>query len=195
MPGKDRLSVPVAKPVSLQNPEARKDPPPDLPQDLTIPARELASGALVVPGALDSTLGASLSSLGPGSGGGAGTGTGTGIGPGSGSGLGPGSGGGYGGGVMRPGAGIDNPIVLREVKPGYTPEAMRMKIQGVVWLEGVVRPDGTLTDIKVSRSLDPVYGLDQEAIKAARQWRFVPAKRFGQPVALVITIEMSFTLH
>jgi TonB family protein len=49
--------------------------------------------------------------------------------------------------------------------------------------------------VKVSRSLDPVFGLDEEAIKAARQWRFSPGMRDGQPVAVAVVIEMTFTLR
>jgi protein TonB len=72
---------------------------------------------------------------------------------------------------------------------------MRAKVQGVVLLQCVVRPDGSVSDIQVVRSLDPVFGLDQEAMKAARQWRFVPGTRMGQPVAVQITIELTFTLR
>jgi TonB family protein len=49
--------------------------------------------------------------------------------------------------------------------------------------------------MKVTRSLDQTFGLDQEALKAARQWRFVPGTRFGQPVSVLVTIELTFTLR
>ena len=111
------------------------------------------------------------------------------------SGLGPGSGGGTGGGAFRPGAGITLPRVLREVKPQYTADAMRAKVQGTVLLECIVQEDGSVGPVKVVRSLDPIFGLDQEAIKAARNWRFTPGMRQGQPVPVIITIELSFTLR
>ena len=85
--------------------------------------------------------------------------------------------------------------IIREVKPQYTSDAMRAKIQGAVLLQCTVRPDGSVTDIQVVRSLDPTFGLDQEAIKAARQWRFAPGTRMGQPVSVQITIELTFTLR
>ena len=87
------------------------------------------------------------------------------------------------------------PQALREVSPRYTAEAMRAKVQGVVWVEAVVLPDGTVGDTKVVRSLDRNFGLDEEAIKAARQWRFRPGTRFGEPVAVLVTIELTFTLR
>ena len=123
-----------------------------------------------------------------------GTGSGQGIGSGQGSGLGPGTGGGPGGGAYRPGAGITLPSVVREVKPAYTADAMRAKIQGSVWLECIVMPDGSVGETKVTRSLDPVFGLDQEAVKAAKQWRFQPGTRFGEPVVSVTSFAPSSRL-
>ena len=148
-----------------------------------------------MPGAIEGAPGPPTQSLGSGTGGGAGSGIGTGIGSGTGSGLGPGSGGGTGGGVYQPGNGVTLPRILREVKPAYTSDAMRAKVQGTVLLQCVVRPDGSVSDIQVLRSLDSVFGLDQEAIKAARQWRFAPGTRMGQAVPVQITIELTFTLR
>ncbi len=49
--------------------------------------------------------------------------------------------------------------------------------------------------MKITRSLDPVFGLDSEAIKAAKQFRFVPGTRFGEPVAVLVSFEIEFTLR
>ncbi len=189
--GKEKLTVPAVKPPSV---EIKKDEPTPPVQNLNIPAETLASANIAIAGALEGAPPTSPS-LGAGTGGGAGTGSGTGIGSGSGSGLGPGWGGGTGGGAYRPGNGVETPKLLREVKPQYTAQAMRAKIQGTVLLECVVQPDGTVGNIKVVRSLDSSFGLDQEAIKAARQWQFAPGTRFGQPVAVLVTIEIAFTLR
>ena len=62
-------------------------------------------------------------------------------------------------------------------------------------VECVVTTNGTCTDTRVVRSLDPTFGLDQEAIKAARLFRFRPGVRQGEPVAVLVTIELSFSLH
>ena len=72
---------------------------------------------------------------------------------------------------------------------------MRAKVQGEVWLEAVVLPDGTVGDVRVVRSLDRNFGLDEEAIRAAKQWRFIPGTRFGEPVAVLVTLAISFTLR
>jgi protein TonB len=193
LPGKAKITVPVEKPPAPTPKPPEKEP--ELVAQLNIPAVTLGSSVESLPGVIASQPGLPSASQGPGSGGGAGTGTGSGIGPGSGSGLGPGTGGGTGGGAYRPGNGVTTPELVQEVKPAYTAEAMRAKVQGSVYLECVVRQDGSTGDCRVVRSLDPTFGLDQEAIRAARQWRFRPGTRFGQPVPVLVTIELMFTLR
>jgi len=124
-----------------------------------------------------------------------GTGLGTGAGPGKGPGIGPGTGGGFGDGAMGPGSGAQPPTLLHGVDPKYTTEAMRSKIQGVVTLEALVAPDGTVKEVRVVKSLDRASGLDDEAMKTARQWRFRPAMYQGQAVSYLVIIEMSFNLR
>src|SRR5207248_574907 len=183
----------VEKKPQLEQQQAKVEPNPV--EQLNIPAKELSSALDSVPGAIEAPTGPPSASLGSGSGGGAGTGTGTGIGPGTGSGLGPGSGGGTGGGVYRPGNGIVSPVPVFAPKPAYTSEAMRARVQGAVLLECIVRPDGSVTDVQVLHSLDPTFGLDQQAIETAKKWRFRPGTRLGEPVSVIVTIELTFTLR
>jgi protein TonB len=191
LPGKEKITVPVIKPRAPA-PEPPKDVPKPEPQ-LTIPAVTTSAGVQVLPGALSGLP--TVPSQGMGTGGGAGTGTGTGIGPGSGSGLGAGTGGGTGGGAFRPGNDVSWPRLLVEKKPAYTADAMRAKVQGVVEVEALILPDGTVADVKITRSLDRTFGLDREALIAVRQWKFAPATRRGQPVPVLVPIEVSFTLR
>jgi len=93
-----------------------------------------------------------------------------------------------------PGSGVVLPKVVREAKPQYTSAAMERKIQGSVWMRVVVGASGDVTDVTVSRSLDAEYGLDDEAMKATRLWKFEPGTKDGQPVAVRVTVEMTFTL-
>jgi TonB family protein len=178
--GEQKISVPTP-------PEPKPEPPKEEPpqETLNIPAQTLAAAPVVSPGAL--TPNPDTLSTGSGSGSGAGAG--------QGSGLGPGFGGGTGGGAYRPGNGVQLPQPIKEVKPQYTADAMRAKVQGTVLLECVVLPNGDVGSVEVVRSLDSTFGLDQEAIKAAKQWRFKPGTRFGEPVAVLVTIELTFTLR
>jgi periplasmic protein TonB len=192
LPGKDKLTVPAVKPpdVSPKPPE----PEPPKPENLTIPAKTIADSDQPLPGVVETVADLSTTA-GSGTDGGGGTGPGGGSGPGRGPGLGPGEGGGMGGGVYRAGSGVELPRVIREVKPQYTADAMRAKVQGVVMVEAIVQPDGSVGNVQIVRSLDQTFGLDHEALKAAKQWRFVPGTRFGRPVPVAVTIELTFTLR
>lgn len=192
LPGKDKITLPVVETPKLETLDKTEDREPQ--QDFDIPAKALAADlSAIVPGVLDGSV---LSpSQGSGSGGGGGTGTGSGIGSGVGSGLGPGYGGGTGGGAYRPGNGVEPPRLLRQVQPLYTADAMRAKIQGTVEIECVVQPSGVCSNIAIVRSLDRSFGLDGEAVKAVQQWRFVPGRRQGQEVPVIVTIEMTFNLR
>ena len=86
------------------------------------------------------------------------------------------------------------PTVVREVKPDYTAEAKQRGIQGTVELSAVVNDDGTVGEVKVTRSLDDKYGLDEQAVTAMKKWQFKPGTKDGKPVAVQVTVEMSFKL-
>ena len=188
--GAEKVAVPVEKPkVALDKPE----PPP--PPRIEIPAQQTATGIVDLPGMVSSLPTPGIPSQGSGEGGGAGTGKGTGVGPGQGSGLGDGFGGGTGGGWFRPGNGVVSPEVLHEEKPQYTSGAMRAKVQGIVEVEAVVMTDGTVGQVQIVRSLDDRFGLDDKAIEAVKRWRFRPGTRQGKPVAVLVNIELTFTLR
>ena len=193
--GEDDLDVPVEVPKEVDAPpEVESEPEPLESQNMQLSAVPMAASLRTRTGLLEELLSGALDSTGSGTDGGAGEGSGGGIGPGQGDGLGPGEDGGSGGGVYQPGNGVEPPRLLREVTPGYTAEAMRAKIAGDVLVEAVVLPDGSVGGVTVIRSLDPVFGLDEEALRAARQWRFLPGTRFGAPVAVLVTIVLEFRL-
>ena len=180
--------APIPAPTAVQAPVESAPPVPSIVLD----AEPLASGLFEQIG-LPSGGVLSGTSTGSGSGGGVGTGTGTGIGSGRGPGLGPGSGGGTGGGVYRPGGAVTSPRVVKQVKPGYTTEALLDSIQGTVVLEVVVTRDGCTSQIRVVRSLDP--GLDDRAVSAVAQWRFEPGRLAGTPVDVLVVIMLDFTIR
>src|SRR3954463_359260 len=193
MPDPPRKAEIVApKPRSVTPPPPKPEvTPPKPPPQMNIPA---VTSVQELPGAVSQLPDATIAQ-GAGVGGGGGTGTGSGVGSGTGSGYGPGSGGGFGGGAYREGNGVTSPRVIKEVKPSYTGEAMRARIQGLVTMEAIVMPDGSVGNVQIIKSLDNSFGLDKEAIKTVKQWRFEPGRRLGQPVPVLIVIEMTFTLR
>ncbi len=193
-PGRDAVSVPPVEPP-ISNPPTVQPPEDAAPQTLTdVRILPLASSTLSLPGALDSPS-LPTSARGPGTQDGAGTGDNGGIGPGKERGIGPGSGGSVGNGPNRGNAPLILPTLLRDAKPLYTAAAMGARIQGICVVRAIVRTDGTVGDVEVIRSLDPVFGLDQAAATAARKWLFRPGLMAGQPVPVAVIIELTFTLH
>lgn len=183
---KRQMEVPKSKapdPIPITPPPPQVTPPPPIPQ-MTAPivtSTELAQAS--------GTSSVSLSAMGGG-------GSGGGLGSGRGDGVGPGVGGGFGDGFYRPGAGITYPEVIREIKPSYTPEAMRLKLQGIVKLQIEILANGSVGNVRVIKSLDKTHGLDEEAIKAAKNWIFRPARdREGKSVPVLAELELSFNLH
>jgi len=132
-------------------------------------------------------------SNGTGSASGIGSGSGGGIGVGTGPGVGEGRGGGIGGGVFRVGGGVSAPKATYAPDPEYSEEARKAKYQGTCAVSLIVGPDGKPRDIRVARSLG--LGLDEKAIEAVNQWKFEPAMKDGKPVAVAISVEVTFRLY
>jgi TonB family protein len=99
-------------------------------------------------------------------------------------------------GVLLPGArGLTPPQLVTSIQPQYTAEAMRARIQGTVRLSCVVEPDGSIGPVRVVKSLDTKFGLDEQAIATARKWKFTPGMKDGKPVRVLITLDLGFALH
>ena len=156
-------------------------------EESSIPVIPQASGLTDVPGSITSVAVSVTTGGGPGQLRGSGSGDGSLIGDGFD--RVPGSGG------RGPGGDLEPPELVHQVRPSYTTAAMQARVRGVVLLEAVVERDGTVGAIKILRSLDPTFGLDQEAIRTVRQWRFRPGRRAGTPAAMVVTIELAFELR
>lgn len=178
-----RLATPRPQPVPTVQPAVLPEPQPQPSPTLTATITTNLNELLQSNGVGHLSLGSSGGGQGPGAG------------PGRGPGLGPGEGGNSGGGPVRPGNGCDPPSILLQPGPRYTNDAMGAKIQGDVWVEAIVRKDGTVGDMHIVRSLDAVFGLDQEALRTAKTWTFRAATCRGQAVDMIVTLVLEFRLH
>ena len=87
---------------------------------------------------------------------------------------------------------ITPPTVITHPGATYT-AARRRGIQGDVIVQAYFDENGIVTTLKVLKGLG--YGLDENAIRALKAWRFSPALRNGLPVSAVAEIEVPFRLN
>jgi TonB family protein len=88
--------------------------------------------------------------------------------------------------------GIIPPRLLSKKEPKYDERARNARVEGTTVLWAIIGVDGLATHIKVFRALNP--GLDAEAVKALKAWRFEPGKVNGVAHPTQVTVEMNFRL-
>jgi TonB family protein len=88
---------------------------------------------------------------------------------------------------------VSGPKPIEKYEPEYTEQAKDAKIEGTVVLDVVIEADGKIYEAAVVRGLDP--GLDANAVSAVKRWRFAPATKAGQTVAVAAKIEVNFRLR
>jgi TonB family protein len=91
---------------------------------------------------------------------------------------------------VRVGGNIKVPTKIKDVRPIYPPDAQAAGIQGVVIIEAVIDPAGTVGSARVLRSI-PM--LDQAAVDAVKQWEFTPTLLNGVAVPVIMTVTVNFT--
>jgi len=87
---------------------------------------------------------------------------------------------------------VSSPVPVRKVDPKYSESMRQERIEGEVILYAVIRPDGTVDSIQLVRGIDEK--LDANAMSAFSQWKFEPATKEGQPVALEAIVHIPFRI-
>jgi len=96
-------------------------------------------------------------------------------------------------GPIRAGGEVERPRKLRHVAPEYPVIALRANVQGVVVIDAVIGPDGYVRETIVRRSDSPL--LESAALAAVRQWAYTPTRLNGVPTAVIMSVEVRFTLR
>jgi periplasmic protein TonB len=81
-----------------------------------------------------------------------------------------------------------------QVRPSYPANARRLGIQGTTLLSVFVAVDGRVGDVVVKQSAGHP-DLDQAAADAVRRWRFEPARRGSDAVAMWVLLPVEFRLR
>jgi len=94
--------------------------------------------------------------------------------------------------ILRAGGRVSAPKKVVHVPPVYPPLALAAGIQGDVILEALIAEDGSVQNVKVLRS---VAFLDQAAIDAVRRWRFTASTLNDEPISVLMTVTVRFSLR
>ena len=106
----------------------------------------------------------------------------------------PGNGVPLGNGVFRVGDdGVTAPVPVYTPEPEFSDRARKAGFGGTVALGVIVDHAGNVSKVWVERALG--MDLDEMAVDKIKTWRFQPAQRQGQPVAVSMRIEVSFNLY
>jgi periplasmic protein TonB len=85
------------------------------------------------------------------------------------------------------------PVKLFAPQPRYTEPARRVRLEGPVILRAVIQKDGSVTDVRVLRSMP--LGLAESAVETVSTWRYQPATRGGPAVAVYLNLRVDFHLN
>ncbi|HEY2384036.1 MAG TPA: energy transducer TonB [Terriglobia bacterium] len=93
---------------------------------------------------------------------------------------------------VRKGGVIQAANLIQQIKPSYPLLARQARVQGVVVMEAEISKDGSVQSLRVI-SGHPL--LNQAALDAVRQWKYRPTLLNGEPVEVLTTITVTFTLQ
>ena len=84
------------------------------------------------------------------------------------------------------------PKLLKDVKPEYSKEMIDAKVEGSVKANLLIDSDGSVKEVRILSDLG--FGTKERATEAFLQWKFAPAKKGDQAVAVWITFSIRFVL-
>ena len=96
-------------------------------------------------------------------------------------------------GRIRVGGNLQPARVVRQAKPEYPAELQQQGIEGTVTLRAIISKQGEPLSIQiVGTGVDERLG--KAAAAAVAQWRYQPALLNGEPVEVMVSIDVAFTL-
>jgi protein TonB len=96
-------------------------------------------------------------------------------------------------GPIQVGGKVKAPTKVLAPAPQYTEIARKARVQGLVIVQAIIDKTGTVTHVKVLKTLP--MGLEEEAVKAIKRWKFDPATLNGKPVDVYYNLTVNFRLQ
>ena len=94
--------------------------------------------------------------------------------------------------AIRVGANVMQANLANKVNPVYPPLAKAARVQGTVQFEATIGADGSIRNLRLTGG-PPL--LVQAAMQAVQQWAYKPTLLNGNPVEVITTIDVNFTLE
>ena len=88
------------------------------------------------------------------------------------------------------GGGVTAPVLIKQVEPQFSEDARQQHAGGTVTVNMIVDQHGVPQNVHVVRGVG--MGLDENAVKAVKQYRFKPAMENGKPVAVYLNVAVKF---
>ena len=95
--------------------------------------------------------------------------------------------------VLQVGGSLVPPVAIHMANPKYSKEAREAKFSGQVVVSIIVGTDGEPHNVHILRGVG--MGLDEEAMKAVKQYKFKPAMQNGKPVAVYVNVQVNFQIR
>ncbi len=85
------------------------------------------------------------------------------------------------------------PTPVRTQAPAYPDSLRREGVSGMVSINVTVDENGNVVSTSVNKSSNPAF--DAPALAAVSQWKFKPAKKAGQAVAVSVVLPVRFNAN
>jgi TonB family protein len=95
---------------------------------------------------------------------------------------------------LKASEGIEFPELVSKIEPRYPDDARAARVEGQVILDITIDESGVVRDVSVLRGIEGWLSLEQEAVRAVKQWRYRPALDHGRPVATSLMIFIQFSM-
>jgi TonB family protein len=95
-------------------------------------------------------------------------------------------------GLIKVGGNVQSNMIVTKVAPVYPQLAKAARVEGVVHLTVVIANDGTVQEVQ---AINGPALLISSAVDAVKQWVYKPTLLNGEPIAVVTTVDVNFTLN
>jgi protein TonB len=90
---------------------------------------------------------------------------------------------------------VESPEIISRVEPKYPLAAKKERLSGNVVLQVVIDENGVPRAPMVMKMTEGCEELAATAVDSVLQWRYEPATRMGEPVAVYMSVMMKFSLQ